>query len=187
MTPGAGVSTPEIEAAGQQELLNWACLLGAMAELDRKPEVLDYVETHVFQLQQVHGHISALAAPRGSSRNITSAFHRPEPSTRPRTYSTLAYRTPLGILGHLRAVAVAVGWASWDSRPISRNRTSQYLAKQSSPLGRTAMRVASLQTRSRPRRSPAPRTEAPASLGSKSGPAILAGCRWGRRSKARAR
>ncbi|MDE2838353.1 MAG: extradiol ring-cleavage dioxygenase [Chloroflexota bacterium] len=42
------VSTPEIEAAGQQELLNWACLLGAMAELDRKPEVLDYVETYVF-------------------------------------------------------------------------------------------------------------------------------------------
>ena len=42
------VSTPQIEAAGQQELLNWACLLGAMAELDRKPEVLDYVETHIF-------------------------------------------------------------------------------------------------------------------------------------------
>ena len=42
------VSTPQIEAAGQQELLNWACLLGAMAELERKPEVLDYVETYVF-------------------------------------------------------------------------------------------------------------------------------------------
>ena len=42
------VSTPQIEAAGQQELLNWACLLGAMAELERKPEVLDYIETYVF-------------------------------------------------------------------------------------------------------------------------------------------
>ena len=44
----AKVSTKEIEDAGQQELLNWACLLGAMAELDRKPEVLDYIETYVF-------------------------------------------------------------------------------------------------------------------------------------------
>ncbi len=42
------VPTSEVEAAGQQELLNWACLLGAMAELDRKPEILDYVETYVF-------------------------------------------------------------------------------------------------------------------------------------------
>ena len=42
------VSTTQIEAADQQELLNSACLLGAMAELDRKPEVLDYVETYVF-------------------------------------------------------------------------------------------------------------------------------------------
>ena len=42
------VTTPQIEAAGQQELLNWACLLGAMAELDRKPEILDYIETYIF-------------------------------------------------------------------------------------------------------------------------------------------
>jgi len=42
------VSTDAIEAAGQQELLNWACLLGAMGELGRKAEVLDYIETHVF-------------------------------------------------------------------------------------------------------------------------------------------
>ena len=44
----AKVSTGAIEAAGQQELLNWACLLGAMSELDRKAEVLDYIETYVF-------------------------------------------------------------------------------------------------------------------------------------------
>lgn len=42
------VSTAEIEEAGQQELLNWMCLAGAMAELDRKPEILDYIETYVF-------------------------------------------------------------------------------------------------------------------------------------------
>ncbi len=40
--------TSEIEAAGQQELLNWVCLAGAMEELGRKPEILDYVETYVF-------------------------------------------------------------------------------------------------------------------------------------------
>jgi len=42
------VSTAAIEASGQQELLNWACLLGAMKELGRRPEVIDYIETYVF-------------------------------------------------------------------------------------------------------------------------------------------
>jgi hypothetical protein len=37
-----------IEESGQQELLNWMCLVGAMAELQRTPEILDYVETYVF-------------------------------------------------------------------------------------------------------------------------------------------
>ena len=43
----ANLSTADIEDSGQQELLNWACLLGAMGELDRKPEILDYLETYV--------------------------------------------------------------------------------------------------------------------------------------------
>lgn len=43
----AEISTATLEDAGQQELLNWACLLGAMRELDRKPEILDYLETYV--------------------------------------------------------------------------------------------------------------------------------------------
>jgi hypothetical protein len=42
------VSTGEIEEAGQQELLNWMCLAGAMDELGRKPEIVDYIETYVF-------------------------------------------------------------------------------------------------------------------------------------------
>ena len=42
------VSTLEIEAAGQQELLNWMCLAGAMEELEYKTNVIDYVETYVF-------------------------------------------------------------------------------------------------------------------------------------------
>jgi hypothetical protein len=41
------VSTAEIENAGQQELLNWMCLAGAMEELERQPEIIDYVETYV--------------------------------------------------------------------------------------------------------------------------------------------
>jgi hypothetical protein len=41
------VSTAQIEASGQQELLNWMCLAGAMEELGRKPEIVDYVESYV--------------------------------------------------------------------------------------------------------------------------------------------
>ena len=43
----ANVTTSQIEAAGQQELLNWMCLAGAMSELGRKPEIVDYIETYV--------------------------------------------------------------------------------------------------------------------------------------------
>ncbi|HYC44651.1 MAG TPA: hypothetical protein VED01_04105, partial [Burkholderiales bacterium] len=47
---GAWRDTPlaQMEAAGQQEVLNWMCLAGAMAELDYKPEILDWVETWTF-------------------------------------------------------------------------------------------------------------------------------------------
>ena len=42
------LSTEQIEDAGQQELLNWMCLAGAMQELDYRPEIIDYVETYIF-------------------------------------------------------------------------------------------------------------------------------------------
>ena len=42
------ISTPQIEDAGQQEMLNWMCLAGAMSELGRKPEIIDYYETYMF-------------------------------------------------------------------------------------------------------------------------------------------
>jgi hypothetical protein len=42
------LSTAQIEEAGQQELLNWMCLAGAMEELGRQPQVVDYIETYVF-------------------------------------------------------------------------------------------------------------------------------------------
>ena len=38
----------QMEAAGQQEVLNWTCLAGAMAELGYKAEILDWVETWTF-------------------------------------------------------------------------------------------------------------------------------------------
>jgi len=37
-----------IEESGQQELLNWMCLTGAMAELGRKPDETAWIETHIF-------------------------------------------------------------------------------------------------------------------------------------------
>ena len=37
-----------LEDAGQQEMLNWMCLAGAMQELDRKPEIVEFLQTYVF-------------------------------------------------------------------------------------------------------------------------------------------
>jgi len=39
----------EVEAAGHHEMLNWHVLVGAMAELKRKPIINEYVETWIFQ------------------------------------------------------------------------------------------------------------------------------------------
>lgn len=41
-------SLADYEAAGQHELLNWCVLLGAMERLDRRPRILDWIETFVF-------------------------------------------------------------------------------------------------------------------------------------------
>lgn len=35
-----------IEASGQQEMLNWMCLVGAMAALGRKPDLCVFIENH---------------------------------------------------------------------------------------------------------------------------------------------
>jgi hypothetical protein len=37
-----------IENSGQQEMLNWMCLAGAMAELGRRPAETEFVETYLF-------------------------------------------------------------------------------------------------------------------------------------------
>src|SRR5262245_34372098 len=38
----------QLEASGQHEVLNWLCLAGAMAELDYKMHLVDWVETWIF-------------------------------------------------------------------------------------------------------------------------------------------
>ena len=42
------LTTEQIEDSGQQEFLNWVCLGGAMHALGREPEIVDYVESWIF-------------------------------------------------------------------------------------------------------------------------------------------
>lgn len=42
------LSTCQIEDAGQQELLNWVCLAGAMHALGQHAEIVDWIESYVF-------------------------------------------------------------------------------------------------------------------------------------------
>ena len=37
-----------VEDSGQQEILNWSCLAGAMSALDRKPQETGFVDTWIF-------------------------------------------------------------------------------------------------------------------------------------------
>jgi hypothetical protein len=43
-----GRSREAMEQAGQHEMLNWMALLGAVDVLGHRPDVFDYVETHIF-------------------------------------------------------------------------------------------------------------------------------------------
>jgi hypothetical protein len=37
-----------IEESGQQEMLNWMCLVGAMAELERRADETELIQTYLF-------------------------------------------------------------------------------------------------------------------------------------------
>jgi hypothetical protein len=37
-----------VEQSGQQEILNWMCLAGAMAQLGRKPREAEFIDTWIF-------------------------------------------------------------------------------------------------------------------------------------------
>ena len=42
-----------IEDCGQQEMLNWMCLVGAMAELGRRPDETDFIQSYIFNSNKV--------------------------------------------------------------------------------------------------------------------------------------
>ncbi len=42
------ISGDVLEQAGQNEFLNWVCLAGAMSEAGQSPQIVDFVETHIF-------------------------------------------------------------------------------------------------------------------------------------------
>ena len=42
------VPLAQLEASGQHEVLNWMCLAGAMSEVGAKMELVDWVETWIF-------------------------------------------------------------------------------------------------------------------------------------------
>ena len=44
----AEMSVDEINDAGQNEILNWICLAGAMTETGQRFEPVDFVESYVF-------------------------------------------------------------------------------------------------------------------------------------------
>ena len=54
-----GLTTAQVEDAGQQEMLNWMCLAGALSELQRKPEIVEFQQTYV------HNSSKCLAVARG--------------------------------------------------------------------------------------------------------------------------
>ena len=43
-----GYSAAAVEDSGQQELLNWMCLAGALSELGRKPKETEFIDTWIF-------------------------------------------------------------------------------------------------------------------------------------------
>jgi hypothetical protein len=52
----------QIEDAGQNEVLNWVCLAGAMTELGQAPAMVEFVETHVFNSSKCFAMFPPLAA-----------------------------------------------------------------------------------------------------------------------------
>ena len=61
-------TTCAVEDSGQQELLNWMCLAGALSALERKPQVTGFVETWIFNSSKVF-----LVAPPGMNKTLRGA------------------------------------------------------------------------------------------------------------------
>src|SRR5262249_50006861 len=43
----------QMEDCGQQEMLNWMCLAGAMAELGRRPDETEFIQSYIFNSNKV--------------------------------------------------------------------------------------------------------------------------------------
>lgn len=52
----------QIEQSGQNEFLNWICLAGAMSELNHDVDIIDYVETYIFNSSKCFASFSPVAA-----------------------------------------------------------------------------------------------------------------------------
>jgi hypothetical protein len=61
MAPWRASTVADVEHAGQQEVLNWFCLAGAMAEVGVVPSWSELVETHVFNSNKVFAVYPAVA------------------------------------------------------------------------------------------------------------------------------
>ena len=59
---GAAVALDDIERAGQQELLNWFALAGAMEHVGATPTWSEFIETSVFNSNKVFARIPAVDA-----------------------------------------------------------------------------------------------------------------------------
>jgi hypothetical protein len=67
------LSQDEMEDSGQHEVLNWICLAGAMTELGQNAEIVDYVETYVFNSAKCF----AFFPPRqGDTRSVTHSAEK---------------------------------------------------------------------------------------------------------------
>ena len=54
-TTWGSIDPAEVEDAGQNEMLNWICLAGAMAETGQTFEPIDYIESHLFNSSKCFG------------------------------------------------------------------------------------------------------------------------------------
>lgn len=56
------MTSAAVEDSGQQEILNWSCLAGALSELGRKPKETGFVDTWIFNSSKVF----LIAPPEGT-------------------------------------------------------------------------------------------------------------------------
>jgi hypothetical protein len=62
------IDVQQMDESGQHEMLNWVCLAGAMAELGQPAEIVDYVESYVFNSSKCFALFRPrVAAPAGAA------------------------------------------------------------------------------------------------------------------------